>query len=1536
VADKNTVQITFKVNSDGTLQQIGNAAKKTAKSMDQATESTVKYNRHARGVANLQQNQTKAFAATARGTSGLVATYATLMAHVFALTAAFGALQRASALEQLEKGLVAVGNAGGQNLPYVAREIQAITGHAVTLQEAMEGTALAMSAGFGIDQLKELTKVARGASIALGRNMGDALTRLVKGTAKLEPEILDELGIMVRLDKASQDYAASLGKTVTQLTRFEKQQAFLNATIDQGQKKFSVVLDSIDPDPYSKLSAAFLDLTKEITTLINKGLIPVINFLSSSKFAMTGAIILFASSITKMLIPALGDMASTNRAMAASQAADATKASRVVSTQYLAAVKKVNAAFKTVPPSVKAVEAQFRAGTLTVAQYKSALTQLMKSERLRDVRNKADGANASATKKRELAEIRELIAETQRLIALEGQRTMLSGRGQLAKTSSKLSKRQSIYQDKMNDPNTSIKGAFAIAGKGAKNHFKDVGKAAGRMNKLKLGIEATTKSVGLFGSALLRFVPIIGWAFTAFSLLSPLLGDVFKKGAVAKAAEEVTDSFKSFADISAQLTVELEKTDTLLERTSKQLAVRVGILDQVAAGLSKVLEAEKEEEAANTEKALQKVMSARRGLNRVLEAGVYSSNVVKAQTMALTRAEEEYAAQIELTKSVSREQAQQILAEAQATIEATGLTSVFGNELSKLDELKQNLGKGGPVTAEAFLADVAEITKPAQALKAAQNEATEASIKLDNQLKSNTEKSKGMYGELFTNVSSLKNALVAVKKGIEDTDTIGLQVVPPSEQKQILRLAKAMGVVIKTNKVANSVAKSGFITTTDYLGTLEEVEKRIAKNNVLAAEAVEKARGLNAITKELGTLSKANAAAKRLQLEIQQESNQVTLAGLNAELENKLAQEGQNSQSKEVLQIKQKILNVQKEIGKVTDHEQLILQSSLQHDKAKNDLLLKQVGLRQKIADNVANQAKRELELARKRVGKKLSAKDETKLLVDAEKTNAALRASKLALEKKKINIEYDLMNSQFDLEKIRIARIVREEALLKGQNLQSQLDSGDFDALFFDKEAIQQQINDLTSGTGTYVTSQIQKLTAPINDMQRLIEGTPAGSDAATGAATQGTEGLRQTALNAADSDSTAQGDKATHDIAMKDAEAEQERFNRRISGHNDVAKAGMQAERDIENATALRAQREAEIEKAVKDGTMTKAEGEQAAYDVKADALNSYASSVNATFSQIGDTMAALGPEGAVMGATLSGVGAMSESFTHAFTVIKDESASMSDKMQAGLGAIGTAISAIGGMQKAASEARVKALDSEIAAEKKRDGKSAASTAKIRALEKKKELEQRKAFEQEKKMKIGQAIISTMQGAIAAYTAMAVIPIVGPALGAVAAGMVLQMGKQQVSAIKATTYQGGSISGGPTSLSMGERSNNVDLAAGGSQSGELAYMRGASGTGNANNFTPAFNGYKHRAAGGSAGYIVGEQGPELFVPETPGEIMSAGDTAKMGAPTNVNFSISAVDATGVEELLTVQRGNIIRMIRDAANQQGESFLEGVAESEL
>ena len=78
-----------------------------------------------------------------------------------------------------------------------------------------------------------------------------------------------------------------------------------------------------------------------------------------------------------------------------------------------------------------------------------------------------------------------------------------------------------------------------------------------------------------------------------------------------------------------------------------------------------------------------------------------------------------------------------------------------------------------------------------------------------------------------------------------------------------------------------------------------------------------------------------------------------------------------------------------------------------------------------------------------------------------------------------------------------------------------------------------------------------------------------------------------------------------------------------------------------------------------------------------------------------------------------------------------------------------------------------------------------------------------------------------------------------------------------------------------------------------------------------------------------GGEGVLVGERGPEVIRPSVPVDITP---NDKIGSRvSNVNFTINAVDATGVQELLVEQRGNIIEMIREAANETGEMFLEDV-----
>ena len=74
--------------------------------------------------------------------------------------------------------------------------------------------------------------------------------------------------------------------------------------------------------------------------------------------------------------------------------------------------------------------------------------------------------------------------------------------------------------------------------------------------------------------------------------------------------------------------------------------------------------------------------------------------------------------------------------------------------------------------------------------------------------------------------------------------------------------------------------------------------------------------------------------------------------------------------------------------------------------------------------------------------------------------------------------------------------------------------------------------------------------------------------------------------------------------------------------------------------------------------------------------------------------------------------------------------------------------------------------------------------------------------------------------------------------------------------------------------------------------------------------------NAVKGRATGGVVSEnmtLVGERGPEVISPS--GNVDITPNFALGGGETNVNFTINAVDAAGVEDVLRNQQGNIIRI---------------------
>lgn len=269
------------------------------------------------------------FAKQAQGLGGLVHVYATFAANIFAVGAAFTALSKAMDTTNMIRGLDQVGAASGRALGSLAMQVERATHGAVSLRDSLESVAKASSAGMSSKQILEMSEVATKASQALGVNMADAMSRMTRGIAKLEPELLDELGIMTKVGKATEDYAKSVGKATSALTDFERRQAFANAVLEEGKKKFDEI--QIDPNPYQKLLASMQNVLQTGLEVVNKVFVPIVSYLSESPTALATVMAGIVGMLVKQALPAIGAM--RENAAAAADAAGRVADARVKSAE---------------------------------------------------------------------------------------------------------------------------------------------------------------------------------------------------------------------------------------------------------------------------------------------------------------------------------------------------------------------------------------------------------------------------------------------------------------------------------------------------------------------------------------------------------------------------------------------------------------------------------------------------------------------------------------------------------------------------------------------------------------------------------------------------------------------------------------------------------------------------------------------------------------------------------------------------------------------------------------------------------------------------------------------------------------------------------------------------------------------------------------------------------------------------------------------------------------------------------------------------
>lgn len=1536
------VLVEFQVVQKGkSISLIQKDTDKLTKSTDKATTSNKRQSKSQETVIKGQKGIHQGNLASAKsfskmnqmlgsgGSSGLVAAYATLAANVFAASAAFLALSNAAQFSQLQQGLEELGAQSGRTLSVVAQGLRDVTGGALSAQQAMTGAALGFSGGFGASELEGLAKIARGASITLGRDLGDAFDRLTRGAIKLEPEILDELGIMVRLDDAVENYAAQLGKAAGAMSQAERRQAFMNAILEQGEAKFGAIAEKVEPTAYAKLGATFADLTKNIFTFVNEGLrLEVfVSFLADNMIILAGVMVMFGSTIVNTMLPGLANAASG----AANFAEQTALSAEALETSADAAVKAGRTqigAFKGGSKGFKEFQAEIVKGTKNTKVHTAGIGRLNKGVTALKLNQKGLTGQMLADNKLKIKAYEAEIAMIEQQIILE------QAKGKAAQASA-IANIKADSASVISDTTTlftagavSFGGAATSIFANMKDEIAKTGKAAvaaggslGIFTRAKIASSAAgTAFIGILriiGATLLSFALPIGVAIALIGALFFGYNKLFNTKEVKafkKGQEELGTILESLNKKAEVYQETIERAGPVANAQITQFLIISGVLDEVNDKLKKQIKLRKLANESRPGEMSDGLTGsgARDAVDDAFSAGSNGNqNQIIAEGLGLTKKQllslvdpqgiadtiQQTFAAIGGDSNITEEGQKEFdtfkrglasMFQIKDTPEFSSFMGLLGSDIPHMAELltrkldfSKVIKEGGRITKEELAAAIATANEQTKLLGA-------SAQSVNQQLKAG-EKQAGS----FLRALSPKTGADAIIK-VVDSIILEMETLQESVAKTFnispADMDKSVKVLVETGKALS--ATGGQMASLMGLKFQQDLDK------VAAAE-----KSINDTKKEGGKVSdqqKANLEAALKVLGGHEESYIKTSKTL------KIIQRQTIERKIEM----KAISGIMKEMNKL--EKTSIAASEIRFKTTKADLA-----------------SQKELNDAYSLLIKGTFSKmDDSKGFVDMFKDGKTELATLLELAikegvatenvftyRKLINEEaliatQILINNQTKEQQITVAKAkAQEEEIKRAKELFEMRQKG----LEIDAKINSFKQGDRTGGTNPAKTLALEiaaaKESARVSSENLERRKTVIDAETLINQAEllmlEKRMALAGIELSSADkkimSDAFSAAGTAKKDLlGAEDSNLQDQVTASVLKGFTNASTEAESGDYFSAYTTALKA--------ATEKGGLG-ADGGVAVTTAERFAL------AQTMMEGFAASMEDLGPEGAKNAAFIEGMSAM----TSMVQVFGTEGVTAAEKVKA----ISGTLSAVGSAIMASSKAQSAEIQNQIDMEEKRDGKSKKSLEKIKALKAKQTAIERKAFEQNKKIQLASAVINGMAAIQSGFATQPFFPL-GLAMGTMAVAMTAM----QIKSIKAQTFQGGdsSSTASPSSISVGKRDNKVDTSRG-ATGGELAYLRGNKGIGsNANNFRSGAAGMKSYASGGEI--LVGERGPELISPLAPMEVTP---NDKMGGTSNVNFTINAVDAAGVQDLLQAQRGNIIGMIREAANEHGENFMESV-----
>jgi hypothetical protein len=151
-----------------------------------------------------------------------------------AVTSLGNAIQDAANLENATESVRRGLAAQGESFDEFIAKLREVSDAQVSTQALISTSAKALVADLQAADIASLLEVARAAAIATGTDVESAFQRITDAVVKSETELLDELGIVVRLDEALKEMGTSADGAAVALDKDARVAATLNAVLDQG------------------------------------------------------------------------------------------------------------------------------------------------------------------------------------------------------------------------------------------------------------------------------------------------------------------------------------------------------------------------------------------------------------------------------------------------------------------------------------------------------------------------------------------------------------------------------------------------------------------------------------------------------------------------------------------------------------------------------------------------------------------------------------------------------------------------------------------------------------------------------------------------------------------------------------------------------------------------------------------------------------------------------------------------------------------------------------------------------------------------------------------------------------------------------------------------------------------------------------------------------------------------------------------------------------------------------------------------------